>query len=449
MEALARAGITPKGVLHVGAHECEELPFYQRLGIAKKNIVWIDAIQAKVQQAKDKDILNVFQAVVTDKDDATVTFKVTNNVQSSSILDFGTHTKHYPSIHFVSQSEEKTVTLDTFFQRQFLDPSRYDFWNCDIQGAELLALKGGLNSLKHAKALYLGTATEELYKGSAKLEELDAFLVGFKRVLTDITSNGWGDALYVRIPTNTKLSLCIPTMNRYSFLKTNLPQYLENPYINEIVISDETGEDAAEIKRDFTDPKIKVFVNKERLGAFLNKEQAVRCASNEWVALIDSDNFAPVSYFEAWNSYCQANPLQATTVYAPSRTIPMGSHAGFDFRHFIGKGLTKTTYPLFRKTLDRHLNGCLEIIINTGNYIFNRNFYLESTNPTYSDLYGYVKAWEAKLRTWLLLDKGATFVFPPGFEYYHVVHPGSLYLTSMQDIHLYDTKITGMYNSFG
>ena len=449
MDVLARAGIAPKGVLHVGAHECEELPFYQRLGISKDNMVWVDAIQAKVQQAKDKGIPNVFQAVVTDKDDATVTFKVTNNVQSSSILDFGTHAWHHPSVRFVSQSEEKTITLDTFFKRQSLDPSRYDFWNFDIQGAELLALKGGIDALKHAKALYLEVNTEEVYKGCAKLEELDAFLVGFKRVITDITSHGWGDALYIRVAeTRTKLSLCIPTMNRYSFLKTNLPQYLANPYIDEIVISDETGEDAAEITRDFTDPKIKVFVNKERLGAFLNKEQAVRCASNEWVALIDSDNFAPASYFEAWNTYCQANPLQTTTVYAPSRTIPMASHSGFDYRHFIGKELTKTTYPLLTKTLDKEQNGFLECIINTGNYIINRKFYLESTNPAYSELYSVVRAWEAKLRTWLLLDKGATYVFPPGFEYYHVVHPGSLYLTTSQEIFLYRAKITDMYNSF-
>lgn len=200
IEALAKAGIMPKGVLHVGAHECEELPFYERIGIAKDNMAWVDAIQYKVQQAKDRGIPNVFQAIITDKDDDTVMFKITNNVQSSSILEFGTHAKHHPWVHFVSQSEEKTVTLDTFFQRQQLDPSRYDFWNFDIQGAEMLALKGATGALKYAKVLYLEVNTEEVYKGCAKLEELDAFLLnlGFKRVVTDITPHGWGDALYVR-----------------------------------------------------------------------------------------------------------------------------------------------------------------------------------------------------------------------------------------------------------
>jgi hypothetical protein len=450
IEELAKAGISPKGVLHVGAHECEELPFYQRLGIMTDHMVWIDAIQSKVQQSKDKGIPNVFQAVITDKDDAIVTFKVTNNVQSSSILEFGTHAAHHPWVHFVSQSEEKTVTLDTFFQRQQLDPSRYDFWNFDIQGAEMLALKGATGALKYAKALYLEVNTEEVYKGCAKLEELDAFLMnlGFKRVVTDITPHGWGDALYVRVNTYPKLSLCIPTMNRYSFLKTNLPQYLANPYIDEIVISDETGEDAEQIKRDFTDPKLKVFVNKKRLGAFLNKEQVVRYASNEWVALIDSDNFAPISYFEAWRAYYQANPLQATTIYAPSRTIPNSNHAGFDYRHFIGKELTKTTYPLLCATLDAQQNRWLETILNTGNYIVNAAIYLASSDPAYSDLYQSTNAWEAKLRTWLLLNKGATFVFPPGFEYYHVAHDGSLYTTTCNEISRYNSKITNMYASF-
>jgi len=198
--ALNAAHITCKGVLHVGAHECEELGFYQRLGIAKENCVWLDAIQSKVDQALAKGIPNVFKAVVTDKDDDTVTFRLTNNVQSSSVLEFGTHAMHHPHVHFVSETRETTVTLDTFFERQTLDPSRYDFWNFDIQGAEMLALKGATKALQHAKALYLEVNTEEVYKGCAKLEDLDAFLapLGFKRVITDITRFGWGDALYVR-----------------------------------------------------------------------------------------------------------------------------------------------------------------------------------------------------------------------------------------------------------
>jgi len=449
IQALYDHGIMPKGVLHIGAHECEELPFYERLGIQKEQVVWIDAVEDKVNFATARGIPNVFKAVVTDKDDDTVTFRLTNNVQSSSVLEFGTHAKHHSWVHFVGETKEITVTVDTFLSRHNLDARKYDFWNFDIQGAELMALKGATKALDHVKALYLEVNTEEVYKGCGRMNEIDEFLGsrGFKRVITDITPYGWGDALYVRItppvtPVTPPLSLCIPTMNRWSFLEVNLPKYLEIPYIHEIVISDETGEDAAKIRERFTDPKIKIFVNAERLGAFRNKEEAVRRATNEWAALIDSDNFAPLSYFEAWISYIQTHPMAPSIVYAPSRTIPINGHNGFDYRDFIPCALTKQTYG----TLKDHR--MMECLINTGNYIVHRQFYLDSSDPAYAHFFTTVNAWEAKLRTWLLLNKGGTYVFPANLEYYHSVHDGSLYLNTASEVGRYRGPITDMYNSF-
>jgi len=200
IQALSDHGIRPTGVLHIGAHECEELPFYERLGIPKEQVVWIDAVQDKVNQATARGVPNVFKAVVTDKDDDTVTFRLTNNVQSSSVLEFGTHAKHHSWVHFVGETTETTVTVDTFLNRQNLDARKYDFWNFDIQGAELMALKGAINALDYVKALYLEVNTEEVYKGCGRMNEIDEFLGvrGFKRVITDITEYGWGDALYVK-----------------------------------------------------------------------------------------------------------------------------------------------------------------------------------------------------------------------------------------------------------
>jgi hypothetical protein len=37
------------------------------------------------------------------------------------------------------------------------------------------------------------------------------------------------------------LTLCIPTMNRWSFLEKNIAEYLKNPYIDDIVICDENA----------------------------------------------------------------------------------------------------------------------------------------------------------------------------------------------------------------
>ena len=193
-------GITVKGAFHIGAHECEELPFYNAMGIPAEKIVWIDAMQNKVEEATRRRIPNVFQAVVTDKDDSDVTFHVTNNVQSSSVLEFGSHAKHHPHVHFVHDLTLKTITIDTFFARNGLDATAYDFWNFDIQGAEMLALLGAEKALKVPKAVYLEVNTEEVYKGCATMDQIDAFLapLGFRRVETKITEYGWGDSLYLR-----------------------------------------------------------------------------------------------------------------------------------------------------------------------------------------------------------------------------------------------------------
>jgi hypothetical protein len=196
---LVSKNIDVHGAFHIGAHECEEMGFYNRLAIQKENIVWIDAIPSKVVEASLKGIPNVYAAVITDKDDQDVVFHVSNNVQSSSVLEFGTHSKEHPSVVYVSQFTSKSLTIDTFFQRNGLDASKYDFWNFDIQGAELMALKGAVGSIKYAKAIYLEVNVNELYKGCGLIQEIDAFLwqYNFKRVLMNITQYGWGDALYI------------------------------------------------------------------------------------------------------------------------------------------------------------------------------------------------------------------------------------------------------------
>lgn len=187
------------GVFHVGAHECEELEAYKSLGIEPHNIVWIDAIPSKVERAMQLGIPNVYHAVVSDGDDQMVEFHVSNNGQSSSLLEFGTHAQEHPGIVYVDTLQQRTTTIDRFFQRTNFDPSTYSFWNLDIQGAELMALRGAMQSLSHVKALYLEVNEKELYKGCALLPEMDAYLssYNFKRVLTSMTPHGWGDALYV------------------------------------------------------------------------------------------------------------------------------------------------------------------------------------------------------------------------------------------------------------
>ena len=187
------------GAFHVGAHECEELTFYSKLGLSAKSVIWIDAINHKVLENKNNGIPNVYHAVITDKDDEDVVFNVSNNVQSSSVLEFGTHSQEHPEVVYIHQIPNKSITINSFFERNNLDGTKCNFWNFDIQGAELMALRGATKYIKYAKAIYLEVNEKELYKNCGLITDIDAFLsqYNFKRVLTCMTPHGWGDALYI------------------------------------------------------------------------------------------------------------------------------------------------------------------------------------------------------------------------------------------------------------
>ena len=198
---LARYGITITGAFHIGAHECEELDFYNRLGLTPNDIIWIDALPDKVMEAQLKGIPNVYNAVITDTDNEDVTFNIANNGQSSSVLQFCTHSVEHPSVVFINTIETKSMTIDTFFERNSIDASTLNFWNMDIQGAELLALKGATTNLDYATVLYLEVNEKELYKNCGLVSDIDQFLTsyGFHCVLTCMTIHGWGDALYIKL----------------------------------------------------------------------------------------------------------------------------------------------------------------------------------------------------------------------------------------------------------
>jgi hypothetical protein len=227
-----------------------------------------------------------------------------------------------------------------------------------------------------------------------------------------------------------KLSLCIPSKNRWDFLKINLPKYLDNPFIDEIVICDENGEDTKIIQEIYKDnEKIKVYTNEQILGAFLNKRKVVSLAKNDFVCLMDSDNFAPLSYFEAWDKYVKENGLRVNSVYCPARTIPQSNHKGFDYRSFIGVYNFEDCKRLFH-------NETFVTMLNTGNYIFSKELYLKSLpDDSQKDLENSCKAYDVLFQNYLLLTKGSSFLtVVPNMEYDHIVHSGSYYMETCNQI---------------
>jgi FkbM family methyltransferase len=189
------------GVLHIGAHECEEFNDYLSVGIDKNNIYWIEGQEEIVNKMITQGISHMFHGLIDEEDDKEVVFNISNNGQSSSILEFGSHLKHHPHVHYVSNSVCKTTRMDTLIEKNEIPIQKLNFVNLDIQGVELRALKSMEKYLEHVDYIYTEVNTEEVYKDCAKIDQIDEYLKQFNFVRADARiyqQYGWGDAIYIK-----------------------------------------------------------------------------------------------------------------------------------------------------------------------------------------------------------------------------------------------------------
>jgi FkbM family methyltransferase len=206
-ELKTKFNIQVTGILHIGAHTCEELQSYLQLGVNNNNIYWIEAIQelvdAKIQQNAN---IKIYQAVISDKDDEEIIFNITRNAhtgdsQSSSMLDFGSHAISHPQVKIVNKRKMKTSRMETVIERNNIDMSIVNFVNLDIQGVELRALKSMEKYLSNIKYIYTEVNTEQVYKDCDQMNDLTNYLKTLGFILTDTRiykEYGWGDAFYIK-----------------------------------------------------------------------------------------------------------------------------------------------------------------------------------------------------------------------------------------------------------
>jgi FkbM family methyltransferase len=194
-ELIVKYNLILKGILHVGAHDCEEIEVYEKY-ISRDKILWIEAMENKVitNLRKFKNI-HIESAVVSDVIEE-VQFNVSNNGQSSSILELGVHKIHHPHIHYVKSFKTTTKLLKDIIDKYNIN---FNFINLDIQGAELKALKG--MDLKNIDYIYTEVNCDYVYVDCSLVEEIDSYLstFGFSRVETCWCEDyKWGDAFYIK-----------------------------------------------------------------------------------------------------------------------------------------------------------------------------------------------------------------------------------------------------------
>jgi FkbM family methyltransferase len=198
-------GFLPRGIIHVGAHELEELPDYIGEGVNK--IIWIegnpDIVEANKSKVDGIDQI-LLNALIWEEDGLDLSFNITNNLQSSSILKMDKHTQYHPHVTVDRTITLPSITLSSLLESIEFDPALYNFMNLDIQGVELRALKGFKKYLNGIDYIYTEVNSGSVYAGNDTIESIDEYLVnfGFVRVETILTDFEWGDAFYKKIENN-------------------------------------------------------------------------------------------------------------------------------------------------------------------------------------------------------------------------------------------------------
>jgi hypothetical protein len=234
-------------------------------------------------------------------------------------------------------------------------------------------------------------------------------------------------------------TLCIPTIDRFdNFLSQYLPKYLANEYINEIVITDENGNDIEKIKLFFPENNKLILVkNESRLGPFLNKIKACSLAKNEWIVLMDSDNFAYKDYFIKAKDYIEKNiNNEKNIILAPSFARP-----NFNYYHLSGTILKK---GCFNDTIKSQSS----TLMNTGNYVINKYLIdnLELSNET-ENIPKSSACDVIYFNTLLFEQLDLNMHVVEGLEYDHIVHDGSVYLQTCNIYSDFNNLVYSRYNN--
>lgn len=178
-----------KGVLHIGAHRGSERFVYDWLG---KEVIWIEANPKIFKELKQN--LNEFkyqkcyEALIYSQNNQLINFFLSSNDNaSSSIYNFSKNFKEKKiffqdkkrNIEMTDEIKLKSITLDDFLEKNYIDTKKYNHWVIDVQGAELDVFKGATKNLNFCDSITVEVSTENFYEKGSKYQDVKEFLNKF------------------------------------------------------------------------------------------------------------------------------------------------------------------------------------------------------------------------------------------------------------------------------
>jgi FkbM family methyltransferase len=190
-----------RGAIHVGGNDGAERCWYDDMKF--KKVIWFEPDSNLYHQLWNNLVFYPNQCAVPfgihdTLKEASLNI-ASNNGQSSSILELGTHAKSYPKITYIGKKTIKLFRLDEIIPK--IDSfDSFNFINVDVQGVELNVLKSLGENIVKFDYIYTEVNEEAVYKNCTLISEIDEYLkpYNFIRVETIMKAAHWGDALYIK-----------------------------------------------------------------------------------------------------------------------------------------------------------------------------------------------------------------------------------------------------------
>jgi len=220
------------------------------------------------------------------------------------------------------------------------------------------------------------------------------------------------------------LTVAIPTMDRWTFLKDQIPKYLDDPNISYLVISDETGKDIDIICHLELDShiKLRLYQNNSILGVYGNKRECFLKAPSEWVAVLDSDNKFDPDFFTEFLKAKERDGIRSEkTIYCAGNVEYVNLDSGltnYKTKHFSGMKISRENWNDVLKMPNWNF------LLNDGNCIWPREVIRHFPSLAEEQIVGTDSIFFMRQA----IQAGYTLSVEPMMHYIHIVHEGSHWL---------------------
>lgn len=145
--------------------------------------------------------------------------------KSSSLLEPNKVKEVTPWLEFNKKIDVKTDTILNYCKNKSI--TKIDLMHLDVQGAELMVLKGAGNYIKKIKAIWLEAESVELYRNQPLKDELEKFLVNNDFIkIVDTVDGVAGDMLFIRNDMRIQESLELGILQKFFVKKSRLVKIL-------------------------------------------------------------------------------------------------------------------------------------------------------------------------------------------------------------------------------